>query len=207
MSGTVSTRRQKSAKPPIEAELTLDEWSSRGSTTADLDGRRILVDRGIPGERVTTTIDRRRKPWQGVADMVLQPSPDRVMPACQYYLAGCGGCQLQHVAYEAQLRIKETLVNREMAAAGVEQTVERVWGMEPPWRYRRTAAIAIGWEAGFRPRGRRGIVEIHDCLISHPLIGGLAHEMNELLETGALPNYHGKAWLDCTVLGSESSPT
>src|SRR5437764_2217791 len=74
--------------------------------------------------------------------------------------------------------------------------------MENPWRYRRTAALAIGWEAGFRPRGRRGIVEIHECLISHPLIGRLAHRLNELLEAGALPNYHGKVWLDCSVVGS-----
>jgi tRNA/tmRNA/rRNA uracil-C5-methylase (TrmA/RlmC/RlmD family) len=81
-----------------------------------------------------------------------------------------------------------------------------VHAMEEPWRYRHTAAIAIGWEAGFRPRGRRGILEIHDCLIAHPLIGALAAALNNLLRTGSLPNYHGKVWLDCTVIGSPSAP-
>jgi 23S rRNA (uracil1939-C5)-methyltransferase len=83
--------------------------------------------------------------------------------------------------------------------------------MEEPWRYRSTAAIALGWEAGFRPRARRGILEIHDCLISHPLIGALAHQMNLVLRgsSGAsapIPNYHGKVWLDCTVVGKRDRP-
>jgi 23S rRNA (uracil1939-C5)-methyltransferase len=78
--------------------------------------------------------------------------------------------------------------------------------MQHPWRYRRTAAIALGWEAGFRPRGRRGIVEIHDCPISHPLIGALAAQLNEILRAGRIPPYHGKVWLDCTVVGTSSQP-
>jgi 23S rRNA (uracil1939-C5)-methyltransferase len=78
--------------------------------------------------------------------------------------------------------------------------------MDQPWRYRRTAAIALGWEAGFRPRGRRGIVEIRDCPISHPLIGQLADQLNDLLRAGRIPPYHGKVWLDCTVVQPPSGP-
>jgi 23S rRNA (uracil1939-C5)-methyltransferase len=132
----------------------------------------------------------------------MQPSPDRITAPCPYYHQGCGGCQWQHVSYAAQLENKRLIVDREMERAGVKRAVDHVRGMEEPWRYRRTAAIAIGWEAGFRPRGRRGIVEIHDCRISHPLIGQLADSLNDVLRAGRLLNYHGKVWLDCTVVGS-----
>jgi 23S rRNA (uracil1939-C5)-methyltransferase len=110
------------------------------------------------------------------------------------------------VSYEGQLAIKRELADRELAAAGLDCRVDAVHGMDDPWRYRRTAAIALGWEAGFRPRGRRGIVEIHDCRISHPAIGRLAAELNDVLRRGLLPNYHGKVWLDCTVVDGETGP-
>jgi 23S rRNA (uracil1939-C5)-methyltransferase len=206
MTEAVRTRRRKAPKPPIELDLQLQDWAGRGSTYAELDGRCILVDRGIPGERVIAAVDRRRSPWRGTVEQVVEASPDRVSPPCPYYLRNCGGCQLQHLAYEAQLGAKRELVDRELRANGLQARIQNVYAMADPWRYRRTAAVALGWEAGFRPRGRRGIVEIHDCLISHPLIGRLTARLNELLRAGRLPNYHGKVWLDCTVVGYDAEP-
>lgn len=206
MTGATGTRRRKAPKPPIEADLRLGDWVARGSTAAELDGRQIVVDRGIPGERVVASVARQRSPWRGVVAQVIEASPNRVQPPCPYYLRNCGGCQWQHLRYDAQLQAKRELVDREMQSAGVDARVGMVHGMPDPWRYRRTAAIALGWEAGFRPRGRRGIVEIHDCLISHPLIGRLACRLNELLQAGRLPHYRGKLWLDCTVAGSVDNP-
>lgn len=203
---TETVRRRKTPKPPLEIELRLRNWGGRGSTVAETGERTINVDRGIPGEQVLALVDRRRRPWRGVVEQVLEPSEDRIAPPCRYYLAGCGGCQWQHLRYEAQVETKRMLADRELEKAGLEIRVSRVTSMEEPWRYRHTAAIAIGWEAGFRPRGRRGILEIHDCPISHPLIGLLSDRLNHLLRAGALPNYHGKVWLDCTVIGSSASP-
>ncbi len=200
-------KSHRATKPLLEAEVHLDDWVARGAVSADLDGRQISIDRGIPGETVRVLIDRRHRPWRGVAVEILAGSPLRQSPPCRYYLDDCGGCQWQHLTYEAQLAAKRDLVNRELQRAGLDRQVDAVHGMVDPWRYRRTAAIAIGWEAGFRPRGRRGIVEIRDCLIAHPLIGRLADQLNDLLRDGQLPNYHGKVWLDCTVIGTELDPS
>lgn len=206
MTDTAVQRHRKAPRPPVPAEVRLLGWGPRGTTRAVWNNAPVLVDRGIPGELVVAAVDTRRRPRRGVADEVLDASPHRIAPPCPFYLRNCGGCQWQHLEYEAQVEAKRLGVDREMERVGVAARVEQVHAMDDPWRYRRTAALALGWEAGFRPRGRRGIVEIDDCLISHPAIGALAAAMNELLQARALPNYHGKVWLDCTVVGSEQRP-
>src|SRR5947209_6430312 len=153
-------RRRKTPKPPIELQLSLGEWGPKGAVEAEHEGRRMAIDRGIPGEDVIAEVDRRRRPWRGVVQEALQPSEDRIEAPCPYYAAGCGGCQWQHMSYERQLSSKAWSVDRAMEVCGVGARTGQIHGMETPWRYRHTAAVAIGWEAGFRPRGRKGIVEI-----------------------------------------------
>lgn len=203
---TSTTRTRGRGKPPVTATVQLVEWGPRGSTRAVWDSLPVLIDRGIPGEPVVATVDTRRRPRRGVVEIVCEPSPARVAPPCPFYSRNCGGCQWQHVDYQAQVAAKRLAVDREMERAGVAARVQAFHAMDIPWRYRHTAAIALGWEAGFRPRGRRGIVKLDDCLISHPAIGSLLAALNGLLEMRSLPNYHGKVWLDCTVVGSAERP-
>jgi 23S rRNA (uracil1939-C5)-methyltransferase len=205
MSSSTKSRRAAN-RVPLELELRLGDFVTKGATGADVNGRPVAIDRGIPGELVRVSIDRRRRDWRGVVDTVVESSHDRVVPSCPAYEAGCGGCQWQHMSYPTQIAAKQALVDREMERAGAKIRVSATHAMDRPWRYRRTAAIALGWEAGFRPRGRRGIVEIRDCPISHPLIGCLADELNNVLRAGRIPPYHGKVWLDCTVVGLSTEP-
>ncbi len=203
---TDTMKRRKTPKPPIVTELNLRDWGPRGSTRAGHGQTAVLVDRGIPGEQVVASIDTRRRPRRGVVVDVIEASSDRVAPPCPFYLAGCGGCQWQHLDYGTQVAVKRLGVDREMERAGVTARVSGTHPMADAWRYRHTAAIALGWEAGFRPRGRRGIVQIDDCLISHPAVGALAASANGMLHDGTIPNYHGKVWLDCTVVGCAERP-
>ena len=205
MSSSARARRA-AARAPLRAETRLGDWTVKGATVARLEERTVAVDRGLPGELVDITIDRRRRTWRGVVDTVREASPDRIAPPCPAYLLGCGGCQWQHIRYDAQIAAKRMQADREMERHAVSLRVTRVHEMEYPWRYRHTAAIALGWEAGFRPRGRRGIVEVRDCPISHPSIGALAAELNGLLAEHVIPPYHGKVWLDCTVVGTDDRP-
>ncbi|HZU13575.1 MAG TPA: 23S rRNA (uracil(1939)-C(5))-methyltransferase RlmD [Chloroflexota bacterium] len=202
---TQTTERRKGRRPPLVLDLETADWSARGAVSATAADRTIPVQRALPGEHVIAEVHRGR-PWRGIARDVLRPAPERIEPPCPYYARDCGGCQWQHMTYDAQVITKRRLVDREMERAGVDIRVGRAERMKEPWRYRRTAALAIGWEAGFRPLLRRGIVEIHDCPISHSSIGGLADEINRLLRSGAIPNYHGRVWLDCTVVGSDTEP-
>src|SRR5947209_19929015 len=120
MTEAVSPHRRSTHPAPIEANLRLLDWGPRGATRAELNGRQVLIDRGIPGEDVLALIQRKRKPWRGVVEAIVDASPDRVAPPCPYVSASCGGCQWQHLSYEAQLETKRALVDRSMEAVGVD---------------------------------------------------------------------------------------
>lgn len=74
------------------------------------DGRVVFVPRTAPGDVVEVEYVEEHRQWLRARPVrVLEPGPHRREPSCPWY-ASCGGCQLQHIAYEAQLRAKQDIV-------------------------------------------------------------------------------------------------
>ncbi|TLS51793.1 23S rRNA (uracil(1939)-C(5))-methyltransferase RlmD [Paenibacillus antri] len=91
-------------------ELDIVGLAHEGEGVGRFGGFTLFVPGALPGERVRARVAELRKNF-GRAELleVLAASPDRVAAPCAVY-ARCGGCQLQHFAYEAQLRWKRQLV-------------------------------------------------------------------------------------------------
>ncbi len=73
---------------------------------------KVVMIRGavLPGETVEVNIDEDKKDYFTASLLkVLEPSPDRIEPPCEYY-GICGGCSLRHVPYSLQVRIKEDIL-------------------------------------------------------------------------------------------------
>ena len=120
-------------------ELTVGELAHGGAAVARVDGRVVFVEGALPGETVEAEITHRRKDfWRAQATAVLSPAETRVDPPCPYFKAGCGGCQLQHLAYPEQLAQKRRVLKRQLERARLEFPEDRieVCGMDDPWRYR-----------------------------------------------------------------------
>ena len=100
----------KSPRVNRRVELVIDGVGAGGEGIGRLDGRAVFVPRTLPGERVLAKIVHigSRKV---VADpgKILKPSPDRRDPVCPVF-GRCGGCQLMHADYPAQLEIKRTIL-------------------------------------------------------------------------------------------------
>ncbi|MEO6772166.1 MAG: TRAM domain-containing protein [Kofleriaceae bacterium] len=105
-------------------------------------GRVTFVPLTAPGDRVEIRIVKQTKSFaRGEVVAIVTPSPERVVPPCPAFSAGCGGCQWQHVALAAQLAAKHaTVVN---ALRKVIAQVDPIVAPGPPYGWRRRARFHV----------------------------------------------------------------
>lgn len=154
--------------------LTVDHLVAGGRALGrDADGRVVLVEGALPGERVEVALTRERpRMAEGVVTAVLDPSPLRVDPPCPFARAGCGGCDLQHAAVDRQLDLKVGIVRDALARIGGLPGLEVDPGVPlPAAGYRTTVRAAVqGGRAAFHRRRSSDLVAVEDCLVAHPLV-------------------------------------
>ncbi len=144
----------------------------------------MFVPRTAPGDLVELTGLRMHARFaRASAGRLLETGPDRIVPRCRHYLAeGCGGCQVQHLQYGAQLRFKRELVADALRRIGkLEVAVPEVVAAPEPWGYRSriTLAIAPGRRhAGFHPLEQATrVFPLEHCDIAAPALMGLWHAL------------------------------
>ena len=99
------SRKQKLPQQSFQADI--DSLNHDGRGVAHIDGKVVFISGALPGEKVTFTYtSQRRSHDEGQVVEVLLASPDRVEPKCVHY-AICGGCSLQHLSSEAQIKYKQ----------------------------------------------------------------------------------------------------
>ncbi len=160
--------------------VTIRGLGASGDGVASLpDGRAVFIPRTAVGDTVSVVLEQNRPRWARarVVD-VLEPSVDRRSAPCTHY-DRCGGCQLQHLSYDAQLAAKSTRITDALARiGGLSAEVEHVLPSPQELAYRSRARFQLvrGREgkvfAGFHRLSRPGtIVEIgDDCLVVDPAI-------------------------------------
>lgn len=87
------------------------------------DGMVALVPLVAPGEKVAIRTGLRKKSYL-IAELseIINTAPERVAAHCPHY-GTCGGCDLQHLAYEHQLLIKEGILKETLERAGDRKSV------------------------------------------------------------------------------------
>ncbi|MDE7453097.1 MAG: 23S rRNA (uracil(1939)-C(5))-methyltransferase RlmD [Clostridia bacterium] len=100
---------------------------------------------------------------------VLKPSPERVNPPCPVF-GKCGGCDLQHASYAAQLDFKRGLIkNCLLKIGGISAEVEKAVPCAEQYGYRNKISLPIGEEgAGLYARHSHRIVPTENCAIQKP---------------------------------------
>jgi 23S rRNA (uracil1939-C5)-methyltransferase len=132
-------------------QLTVGELAHGGAALARVDGRVVFVEGAIPGETVEAEVTHRRKDfWRAQATAVLNPAEARIEPPCPFFKAGCGGCQLQYLAYPEQLAQKRQVLHRQLLRDHLEFPIDRidVLAMDDPWRYRLRGEFHVLRRAG-----------------------------------------------------------
>ena len=144
----------------------------------DPGGRVLFVRHGLPGERVIAEITEEHPRWaRADAIEILEPSPDRINPACPAAgSGGCGGCDFQHVDLAVQRDLKAMLLEDQLRrVAKIDHTVvvEAVEGAGLGNRTRIRFGVDELGRLGMRRHGSHDIVAIDHCPLGVEAIGDL----------------------------------
>src|SRR6185437_6757636 len=99
--------------------LSIDSIAAGGDGVGRTNSLVVFVPRTAPGDVVTAQISGKGHFARGALRSVVTPSPARIEPPCTHYTRDkCGGCQLQHVSYEAQLEAKRRIIRDSLQRIG-----------------------------------------------------------------------------------------
>ena len=154
------------------------------------EGKVVFVEGALPDERAACCLERQRPRYSsGWAVSIERPSRDRVEPRCEYF-GVCGGCNLQHLASEAQPEALEGILRdkfRQFGRLEPEAWLPPITG--PHWAYRRRARLGVrhvakkgGVIVGFRERGSRFLAPLRDCQTLDTRVAALLPALRALVD-------------------------
>jgi 23S rRNA (uracil1939-C5)-methyltransferase len=158
-----------------EASLAFTDLLANGQAVGRLDGFVVFVWGPLPGERARIRITE-VKPKYAVGDVIAYEtqSPQRAEPFCPVF-GECGGCQVQHLAYPAQLAWKRQIVHSALQRIGglTDATVNAPVGMSDPRAYRNKMALVVDTSRdetafGFYQARSHALVRIDACPVVLP---------------------------------------
>ena len=176
-------------------EFSVERLGSHAEGVARAEGFTVFVPGALPVERVRARVDVVKKTYaSAVLTEILAPSPERTKPRCPVYTA-CGGCQLQHLSYEAQLREKRRQVEDAVRHIGGLDNVEicPTIGGEP-WGYRNKMQFPVGRAGGKTlvgcfAQGSHEIVDTELCYIQHQTNNDLMNALRDAVRKLGIPVY------------------
>jgi 23S rRNA (uracil1939-C5)-methyltransferase len=156
-----------------ELELLISDLGTTGEGIGRVDGYVLFVKDTVIGDRVRVKVMKAKKNY-GYARLIelLEPSPNRVEAPCPV-ARSCGGCQIQFMNYQEQLRFKEAKVfNNIKRIGGIDSfEMEPIIGMEEPFHYRNKAQFPVGLDkdgnivSGFYAGRTHSIIDMEHCML------------------------------------------
>ncbi len=161
-------------------ELQIADVAFGGAGVARHGGKVCFVPFTAPGDTVRAEIVKdQRKFAEARAVEVLQSSPDRVEPKCEYF-ARCGGCAYQHIAYERQLDLKHRQVEQTLRRVGklADVPMRPIIPAPAPYEYRNRIRVHVqDGQPGFFAHRSHELVPVTHCAIARPAVNDSLRRM------------------------------
>ena len=142
-------------------EVRIEKLVYGGDGLAHSDGNTVFVPLVLPGELVRIeSVTKKKKFIRGRLQSVVEPSPERVAAPCPHF-SRCGGCQYQHIPYDAQIRYKTQILRETLGRIGrIQWDGEIATHASPPFGYRNRAQWKVQGGAGSSNGGATGAAGI-----------------------------------------------
>ncbi|MEM6342495.1 MAG: 23S rRNA (uracil(1939)-C(5))-methyltransferase RlmD [Bacteroidota bacterium] len=198
---------------PYELTLDIIDAATDGRAVAKEDEKVIFVEDAVPGDKALVKVFRKQKGiFIGKVTEVIEPSPDRVDPACQHFDV-CGGCKWQNMSYEAQAAAKQKQVVEAIQRIGKVPIAEimPILANETAYGYRNKLEFSFSDKAwlskedmhredidqrslGYHvPRIFDKVIQIEECLLQKPIINDIRNELVRYAREHDYPFYNMKS--------------
>ena len=169
------------------------------------DFRPLYLPLTLPGERVQPgPLQRLGDAWTADST-VLDPSPDRIAPACRHF-GPCGGCTVQHLADPAYAAWKTSLLADALARLGAETPLPPLARTPPGARRRMDLAIRRENGAvriGLHVRRSASVVDMQECPVLHPALFAVVQALRPVLRSMAGLKREGSAVVNLVDDGAD----
>jgi len=176
--------------------LYIESLDLEGRGVARRDGKVVFVDGGLPGETVQAQSLRSRKSHE-LAKLahVITASPQRVTNTCPHF-GVCGGCAMQHLQPQAQVAVKQRVLEDALARIGAVSGYTVLPAMHGAnWHYRYRARLSArlvlkkgGMLVGFHEKRSSYVADIRQCWILPRKVSDLLLPLRELLGSLSQPD-------------------
>jgi len=168
-----------------EIEVKIEKLVAGGDGLARFEGIPIFVPRSAPGDRLRVRLVERKGSFgRAEIEEILEPGAGRREAPCPHFVR-CGGCDLQHLEDDVQLRLKVQTVRENLLRIGhFEVPKDLIVVPGQTWGYRLRAQLHVapsddrGNQVGYFARGSHDLVAVESCPVLVPELEELLPQLN-----------------------------
>lgn len=177
------------SEAPLSSVVTIESLDHEGRGVAHFEGKTLFIEGALPFERVNYTSFRVKPSFENaVAVKITNPSFVRTTPKCPYF-GVCGGCSMQHVDANAQVAVKQRVLEDNLWHIGkvkADTILPPLYGQT--WGYRHRARISVKSVlkkgcvlVGFHEKRSSFIADMQSCAVLPPKISALLPKLRVLV--------------------------
>lgn len=173
------------------------DYTHEGLGVVKVDGYPVFIQDALLNESIRfKAIKVNSKFGYGKLIDIINKSENRIEPPCPYYFQ-CGGCQIQSMSYEEQLKFKRIVVKNNMRRLGTDLIIHPTVGDNDGKYYRNKSQIPVQMrngklEMGFYRERSHDLIDIDHCLIQKDIHNALMLRTKELIESENITIYDEK---------------
>ena len=200
-------RRRRKIKRVNESPVvaTIEKMSHEGRGITHVEDKVVFVDGSLEGETIRFQYTACHRNYDEAKTLeVIQASDDRVTPACDYF-GICGGCSLQHMSSEQQIKMKQGVLMdllERTSQINPERILPTISGSF--YGYRNKARLGVRYVnkkqrllIGFREKHSAFLADMQHCEVLDPRVG---HQLHVLIDCiSSLESYNQIAQIEVAI--------